>query len=305
MIQRCAACGVDRHPPTEVCYACGSLDWSWEPHSGNGTVYSYTWVERPIHPGLAALGSYNTTVVELDDTNGVVRILTRITDLERDDARGGPPRGGPLRPGRRWSRSRFRPRIGSDARGGRRGSRPSSARVCELIVRPMASDDRPQRSRRGRRALASIAARGVENAPCARQRSAAARSRRLRATESRAPHLAGIVASQPIEVADRGDGPARRRDEAIVLVRLSIWLPTRGRVLSDLGAPVDDRGRSVSAQGRRSAGWSVRPTAPSALRRRSPTGCGDRRTRARRGRGRPGRRRSPEPGGRASSTAWR
>jgi hypothetical protein len=54
-------------------------------------VYSYTWVERPIHPGLAALGAYNTTVVELDDTNGVVRILARVTDVERADLVVGLP----------------------------------------------------------------------------------------------------------------------------------------------------------------------------------------------------------------------
>ena len=82
VVQRCSDCGLDRHPPTEVCYACGSLEWSWERHSGLASVYSYTWVERPIHPGLASLGTYNTTVVELEDTSGLVRILTRITDLE-------------------------------------------------------------------------------------------------------------------------------------------------------------------------------------------------------------------------------
>ena len=91
VVQRCAACGVDRHPPTEVCYVCSSLDWTWEPHSGHGTVYSYTWVERPIVPALAALGAYNTTVVELDDTNGVVRILSRVTDVERHDLVVGLP----------------------------------------------------------------------------------------------------------------------------------------------------------------------------------------------------------------------
>jgi uncharacterized OB-fold protein len=91
VVQRCAACGVHRHPPTEVCYSCGSLEWGWDPHSGRGAVYSYTWVERPIHPGLAALGVYNTTVVELDDTKGVVRILSRVTDVRRDDLVVGLP----------------------------------------------------------------------------------------------------------------------------------------------------------------------------------------------------------------------
>ncbi len=91
VVQRCSACGVHRHPPTEVCYSCSALDWAWDPHPGLGTVYSYTWVERPIIPALAALGAYNTTVVELDATNGVVRILSRVTDIERDDLVVGLP----------------------------------------------------------------------------------------------------------------------------------------------------------------------------------------------------------------------
>jgi uncharacterized OB-fold protein len=91
VVQCCSACGVHRHPPTEVCYSCSSLDWEWDQHPGLGTVYSYTWVERPIVPALAALGAYNTTVVELDATFGVVRILSRVTDIERDDLVVGLP----------------------------------------------------------------------------------------------------------------------------------------------------------------------------------------------------------------------
>jgi len=91
VVQRCSACGTDRHPPTQVCYVCNSLDWTWEPHSGRGRVFSYTWVDRPILPALAPLGAYNTTVVELEGTTGVVRILSRVTDAERDDLAIGMP----------------------------------------------------------------------------------------------------------------------------------------------------------------------------------------------------------------------
>jgi hypothetical protein len=84
VIQACAACGVHRHPPTEVCYSCGSLEWSWETHSGLGAVYSYTWTNRPVVPALASLGVYNVSVVELEGTNGVVRLLTRVTDVGPD-----------------------------------------------------------------------------------------------------------------------------------------------------------------------------------------------------------------------------
>jgi len=91
VIQRCAVCHVDRHPPTEVCYACGALDWTWEPHSGLGTVYSYTWTDRPVVPALAHLGVYNVSVVELDGTNGVVRILSQVTEVDRPDLVVGLP----------------------------------------------------------------------------------------------------------------------------------------------------------------------------------------------------------------------
>jgi uncharacterized OB-fold protein len=91
VIQRCDGCGVHRHPPTEVCYSCGSLEWSWDPHPGLGSVYSYTWTDRPIVPALASLGVYNVSVVELDDTTGVVRILTQVTDVPREELSVGLP----------------------------------------------------------------------------------------------------------------------------------------------------------------------------------------------------------------------
>jgi uncharacterized OB-fold protein len=90
-VQVCAACGTHRHPPTEVCYECNSLDWSWAPHDGRGTVFAYTWTDRPVVPTLAHLGVYNVTVVELEGTKGVVRILSRVTDVDRDELEVGLP----------------------------------------------------------------------------------------------------------------------------------------------------------------------------------------------------------------------
>jgi uncharacterized OB-fold protein len=86
VIQRCDDCGTHRHPPTEACYACQSLNWSWDEVPGTGRVFTYTWVDRPVAPQLAHLGVYNITVVELDGTQGEpVRVLTRIDDVARDD----------------------------------------------------------------------------------------------------------------------------------------------------------------------------------------------------------------------------
>jgi uncharacterized OB-fold protein len=85
VVQRCSACGTHRHSPTEVCYVCTSLDWTWDDLPGTGTVFSYTWTDSPVVPALAGLGAYNVTVVELDGTKGVVRILTRVRDVARED----------------------------------------------------------------------------------------------------------------------------------------------------------------------------------------------------------------------------
>ena len=91
VIQRCSSCGTHRHPPTEVCYECGSLDWAWDEQPGTGTIFSYTWTDQPVLPSLAGLGPYNISVIELDSTQGIVRLLSRVVDVERPQVRIGLP----------------------------------------------------------------------------------------------------------------------------------------------------------------------------------------------------------------------
>ena len=89
VIQRCDACGTHRHPPTEVCYACQSLDWSWDAVPGTGRVYTYTWTDRPIAPRalLEDLGRWRWLSPSScrDCLITPVRLLTRVVDLDRDD----------------------------------------------------------------------------------------------------------------------------------------------------------------------------------------------------------------------------
>lgn len=40
-VARCADCGVWRWPPRALCGRCGSLEWSFAPVSGRGTVASF------------------------------------------------------------------------------------------------------------------------------------------------------------------------------------------------------------------------------------------------------------------------
>lgn len=50
LIQRCASCGVLRHPPRPACAVCQSFDWDTVVSSGRGTVYSYVVVHHPQVP---------------------------------------------------------------------------------------------------------------------------------------------------------------------------------------------------------------------------------------------------------------
>ena len=50
-IQRCAACGVLRHPPGPSCPACGAFDREYVVASGRATVFSFTVHHAPPLPG--------------------------------------------------------------------------------------------------------------------------------------------------------------------------------------------------------------------------------------------------------------
>jgi uncharacterized OB-fold protein len=76
LIQRCAACGTLRHPPTAMCGRCRSLEWDTIEASGRGTVYSFVVNHYPQvpafdYPLLVAL-------VELDEGTRLVSNLVGI-----------------------------------------------------------------------------------------------------------------------------------------------------------------------------------------------------------------------------------
>ena len=71
VVQRCADCGHDRHPPGPLCPRCRSTSATWQEVSGCGTVYSYTVVHRAFVPSLADRLPYVVIVVTLDDADGV------------------------------------------------------------------------------------------------------------------------------------------------------------------------------------------------------------------------------------------
>ena len=50
LFQRCANCGMLRHPPAPMCGDCHSLEWNAEPVSGRGTVYTWIVSHHPTEP---------------------------------------------------------------------------------------------------------------------------------------------------------------------------------------------------------------------------------------------------------------
>jgi uncharacterized OB-fold protein len=62
-----------------MCPGCGSFDWGWARSTGRGTVYSWTTIERPMHPAFADAVPYAVVVVEMDEG---VRLASRLVDRD-------------------------------------------------------------------------------------------------------------------------------------------------------------------------------------------------------------------------------
>jgi uncharacterized OB-fold protein len=80
-LQRCGSCGVLRYPCAPSCRSCGSATFTWAPASREGTVYTYSVVERGA-PGFGTDAPYVFALVELDD--GPV-IATRLVQVSPDE----------------------------------------------------------------------------------------------------------------------------------------------------------------------------------------------------------------------------
>jgi uncharacterized OB-fold protein len=77
LIQRCAGCGVLRHPPRPMCPACRSLEWDAVEASGRGTVRSCV---IPHHPPLPWFPEpYVVAIVDLDEG---VRLVTNVVGVD-------------------------------------------------------------------------------------------------------------------------------------------------------------------------------------------------------------------------------
>jgi uncharacterized OB-fold protein len=80
--QRCSLCEAWRHVPRELCAECGSSEWSWEPSSGHGRVFTWTVATRAIQPAFKNDVPYAAVVVEMEEG---VRLLSTVVDCPPDE----------------------------------------------------------------------------------------------------------------------------------------------------------------------------------------------------------------------------
>lgn len=71
-VQTCSSCGQTSHPPRMYCPRCSSGEWSFQPASGRGTVYSFTVSHYSVEPYWKERLPYTTIVVELEEGPRVV-----------------------------------------------------------------------------------------------------------------------------------------------------------------------------------------------------------------------------------------
>ncbi len=83
-IQRCASCGLHRHPPGPFCPRCRSEATEWALVPGTGSVFSYTIVQHAAHPALKQSVPYNISVVLLDAAD-TVRLVSNVVDVTPED----------------------------------------------------------------------------------------------------------------------------------------------------------------------------------------------------------------------------
>ncbi|GBF17644.1 hypothetical protein Br6_05051 [Rhodococcus sp. Br-6] len=86
VIQRCANCGVLRHPTGPMCGACQSLDWDTVDASGRGIVYSFVVNHHPQIPGF----EYPLIVATIELEEGT-RLIANMTGIAPDDVEIGMP----------------------------------------------------------------------------------------------------------------------------------------------------------------------------------------------------------------------
>ena len=80
VFQACARCAHVQHPPTDVCAACQSFEFSERESQGLGRVVSRIVVHHAVHPDLRGRTPYAVVLVTLDDVPGV-RVIGNVLNV--------------------------------------------------------------------------------------------------------------------------------------------------------------------------------------------------------------------------------
>jgi len=87
-LQKCSKCGRLRFPPYPSCPYCGTFGGEWTPISTRCKLYSWTVIQHPVDPRLAAEVPFIVALVELEEG---VHIIGRLLGIEPDKLKGDMP----------------------------------------------------------------------------------------------------------------------------------------------------------------------------------------------------------------------
>lgn len=80
LIQKCASCGLLRHPPGPMCPACHALEWTTVEASGRGTIYSFVINHYPKVPAF----DYPLVVAVIELEEGT-RFVSNVIGIDAND----------------------------------------------------------------------------------------------------------------------------------------------------------------------------------------------------------------------------
>ena len=83
---RCETCGEFHFYPRPICPHCGGARLAWADVSGNGTIYSFTVVQRPPSPAFTDMVPYVVAIVALDEGP---HLMSNIVDCPAKQVRIG------------------------------------------------------------------------------------------------------------------------------------------------------------------------------------------------------------------------
>lgn len=85
-LQRCTRCETFRFYPTPVCPHCFSTGFTWEPVSGDGHLYSYSVVHKPVTEDFEPDTPYVVALVTLAEGP---TLMTNLVDVPEGEIRIG------------------------------------------------------------------------------------------------------------------------------------------------------------------------------------------------------------------------